>query len=147
MGRSGPGELFFIQAILLARKFNEYLTLQLMPTMVHFNLVPTKEDQNDVFSVGVGGRIKVTKRMSVNGEYHYLLPGKTADDYYNSLSVGVDLETGGHVFQLYFTNSRGHIEQQFIARTTGSWGNGDIHVGFTIHRTFTLKKPKSFRDE
>jgi hypothetical protein len=75
-------------------------------------------------------------------EYYYLLPGKTADDFSNSFSIGVDLETGGHVFQLYFTNSRGLIEQQFIAMTDGNWGDGDIHFGFNIHRTFQIVKPK-----
>ena len=132
--------------LLIARKCNRYLSLQLMPTLIHRNLVETKEDQNDVFSIGVGGRVKVSDRIALTGEYYYLLPGKTADDYANSLSFGVDIETGGHVFQLYATNSLGLIEEQFVAETTGKWSKGDIHFGFNISRTFVLKRKKKFME-
>jgi hypothetical protein len=136
----------FAYQLLLARKFGPSLSLQLTPTMIHRNLVEKKDDQNDVFAIGAGGRYKFTNRLSVNAEYFYLLPGQTADDYYDSFSVGVDLETGGHVFQLYLTNSRGLIEEQFIPKTDGSWGNGDIHIGFNINRTFQVRKPKTPQD-
>ena len=129
--------------LLIARKFNSNLTLQLTPTLIHRNLVATAEDQNTVFSIGAGGRYKISSRVSFNIEYYYLLPGKTADDFYNSFSFGVDIETGGHVFQLFLTNSLGLIEQQFIPETTGNWLYGDIHIGFNIHRTFQIKKPKT----
>jgi len=138
--------LQYAHQVLIARKFNRWLSLQLMPSMIHRNLVPTKEDQNDVYSIGVGGRAKVSDRMALTGEYYYLLPGKTADDFTNSLSIGVDIETGGHVFQLYLTNSLGLIEQQFIPITTGLWSKGDIHIGFNISRTFVLKRKKEFKD-
>ena len=130
----------FAHQLLIARKFGNRFSLQLTPTYIHRNLVETTEDQNDVFAVGAGGRIKITNRLAVNGEYFYLLPGQTADDFYNSFSIGIDLETGGHVFQIYLTNSRGLIEEQFIAQTEGSWAKGDIHIGFNINRTFQLKK-------
>jgi hypothetical protein len=136
----------FAYQLLLARKFGPSLSLQLTPTMIHRNLVEKKDDQNDVFAIGAGCRYKFTNRLSVNAEYFYLLPGQTADDYYDSFSVGVDLETGGHVFQLYLTNSRGLIEEQFIPKTDGSWGNGDIHIGFNINRTFQVRKPKTPQD-
>jgi len=132
--------LSYTHQLLIARKFTKNLSLQLMPTFIHRNLVETKEDQNDVWSIGAGGRYKIGKRFSVNMEYYYLLPGQTADNFYNSFSIGVDIETGGHIFQLYATNSLGLIEQQFIAQTTGSWGKGDIHIGFNINRVFQLKK-------
>ena len=132
----------YVHQLIIGRKFTRNLTLQLVPTLVHRNLVETKEDQNDVWSVGAGGRYKVNSWVSVNMEYYYLLPGKTADDFSNSFSIGVDLETGGHVFQLFLTNSRGLIEQQFIPQTDGLWGDGDIHLGFNIHRTFQVAKPK-----
>jgi hypothetical protein len=133
----------YAHQILIARKFNKSITLQLMPTLVHRNFVETEADENDVFSVGIGGRAKISKRVSVNAEYYYLLPGQTADDYYNTFTVGVDIETGGHVFQLFATNGRGAIEQYYIPQTSGSWLNGDIHIGFNITRAFTVKKPKS----
>jgi hypothetical protein len=61
------------------------------------------------------------------------------------LSIGFDIETGGHVFQLHFTNSTGMTERAFITNTTGDWGNGDIHFGFNISRLFTLKKSPGSR--
>ncbi|HNQ84113.1 MAG TPA: DUF5777 family beta-barrel protein [Bacteroidales bacterium] len=130
----------FAHQLLIARKFGSRVSLQLMPTYVHRNLVETIEDENDVFAVGAGGRIKITNRMAVTGEYYYVLPGKTADDFHNSFSIGLDLETGGHVFQVYLTNSQGLIEEQFIPRTSGNWGDGDIHIGFNINRTFQIVK-------
>ena len=134
--------LSYAYELLIARKFNSSLSLQITPSLVHRNLVKTKEDQNDVFSIGFGGRIKMSKRISLNAEYYYLLPGKTADDFYNSFSFGIDIETGGHVFQLFLTNSNGLIEQVFIAETVGNWLDGNIRLGFNISRTFTLTKHK-----
>jgi hypothetical protein len=132
----------YAHQLLIARKFTQGISFQLTPTYIHRNLVETVDDQNDVFAIGAGGRVKITKRMAINAEYFYLLPGQTADDFYDSFSVGLDLETGGHVFQIYLTNSKGLIEEQFIPATEGSWAKGDIHIGFNIHRTFQLKKPK-----
>jgi len=130
----------FATSLLLARKFSNAFSLQLTPSYVHRNLVDTKEDQNDVFAVGIGGRIKISNRVSINGEYFYQLPGTNADKTYNSVALSVDIETGGHVFQIMATNSRGMIDQQFIANTTGDVTNGDIYFGFNISRIFTLKK-------
>lgn len=127
---------------LIASKINSVFSLQLTPSMVHRNLVETIEDQNDVFAIGLGGRIKLSKRISLNAEYFYTLPGKTADDYYDSFSTGIDIETGGHIFQVFLTNSNGLIEQVFIPETNGSWLNGDIKLGFNISRNFTLIKNK-----
>lgn len=130
--------LSFVHQLLIARKFNSSFSLQLIPTIVHRNFVPLKEDQNTVFVMGAGGRLKLTQRMSVNAEYFYLLPGKTADEFDNSLSIGFDIETGGHVFQLFFTNSVPINENAFITETQGDWLKGDIYFGFNITRTFTL---------
>lgn len=134
--------LEYLHQILIARKFGAIVSAQIIPTYIHRNLVETEEDQNDVFAIGAGGRVKITKRVAITGEYYYLLPGQTADDYYNSFSIGLDLETGGHVFQIYLTNSQGLLGQQFIAETTGQWSKGDIHIGFNINRTFQIVKPK-----
>lgn len=142
----GTSRWSFAHQILIARKFSQALSFQLMPTMVHRNLVETEVDENDVFSIGAGGRAKISNRVSINAEYYYLLPGQTADDYYNTFTIGVDLETGGHVFQLFATNGRGAIEEYYIPQTSGSWLNGDIHIGFNITRAFTIKKPKEFKE-
>ena len=139
--------LSFVNQLLIARKFNDKLSLQLMPSFVHKNLVKRVIDQNNIFAIGGGGRYKLTKRLSVNAEYYQLLPGQTADDFDNSLSLGVDIETGGHVFQLFFTNSQPLYERGFITETQGKWNKGDVFFGFNIIRTFAVVKPKAFRKE
>ena len=128
--------------LLIGRKFSESLSLQLMPTMIHYNLVPGATDPNDIFALGAGGRLKITKRVSINAEYYYQFPGFQFEGTENSLAIGFDIETGGHVFQLNFTNSTGMTERSFITETTGKFFKGDIHFGFTISRVFTLVKPK-----
>lgn len=138
--------LSFANQLLIARKISSGVSLQLMPTMIHYNLVENSEDENDVWSLGAGGRFKVSKRISINLEYYYMLSQKTAEMYENPFSIGVDIETGGHIFQLYLTNAEGIIEEHIIGRTTGKWLDGDIRIGFNISRAFVLKKPKEFKD-
>ncbi|MFA9219939.1 MAG: DUF5777 family beta-barrel protein [Sediminibacterium sp.] len=129
----------YTHQLLIARKFNNDLSLQLTPTLVHKNLVPTLQDKNDILAVGFGGRYKLTQRFSVNGEYIYVLPNQITSTYYNSLSLGVDIETGGHVFQLHLTNSTSMLEPGFITESVGQWKNGGIHFGFNVSRVFTVK--------
>ena len=127
--------------LLIARKISSHLSLQIVPTYLHYNLVPTVEDKNDVFAVGGGARMKITKRMSINAEYNWLLPNQlVSTDTHNSFSLGWDIETGGHVFQLVFSNSQSMIESQYIGQTTGRWSKGDIYFGFNISRNFNLSK-------
>jgi hypothetical protein len=137
----------YAHQVLIARKFSSSFTLQLMPSLIHRNFVERKIDENDVWAIGAGGRAKISKRVSVNAEYYYLLPGQTADDFYNTLTIGFDLETGGHIFQIFVTNGFGSIEQYYIPQTSGSWQNGDIHVGFNITRAFTIKKPEKVPED
>jgi hypothetical protein len=138
--------LSYVGQILVARKINQSLSIQLSPSYVHRNLVATELDPNDLYALGVGGRLKLSKRISLNAEYFYVANPKAymSQPVYNPLSLGIDIETGGHVFQLLFTNSLAMIEKGFIGETTGKWGKGDIHFGFNISRVFTLKKsPKT----
>jgi opacity protein-like surface antigen len=129
--------------VMLARKFGQWFTLQVTPSMVHINMVNSNKDHNDIFTLGAGGRVKVSKRVSVNAEYHYLFPHQIYSyDAYSSLSVGVDIETGGHVFQIFLTNSMGEFEESFLPETTGTWGKGQIFLGFNITRMFTIVNPK-----
>jgi hypothetical protein len=134
--------LSYVGQVLVARKISQGFSVQLTPSYVHRNLVATELDPNDLFAIGAGGRMKLTKRISLNAEYYYLANPKTymSQQVYNPLSVGVDIETGGHVFQLLFTNSLAMIEKGFIGETTGSWLKGDIHFGFNLSRVFTLQK-------
>ena len=127
--------------ILLARKFSERFSLQIMPTFLHFNRAETIDTPNNMVALGVGGRMKLSKRLSISGEYYYADFNRPANsNYHNSLALGFDIETGGHVFQLHFTNSRGMIERQFIAQTTKQWSDGGIFYGFNIARSFSLDK-------
>ena len=130
--------MYYVFQGLIGRKFNESLSLQISPTLVHRNLVRTASESNDVYSLGLGGRIKLNKRTSFNAEYIYVLPNQLAPGYRNSFSVGFDIETGGHVFQLHLTNSTSMIEKGFITETTGNWLDGDIHFGFNVSRVFTV---------
>jgi hypothetical protein len=134
--------LAYVAQLLVARKISPALSVQLTPTFIHKNLVATELDPNDIYAVGAGARLKLTKRTSLNGEYYYVVNPKTylSQKIYNPLSIGFDIETGGHVFQLFFTNSVGMIEKAFIGETTGSWGKGDVRFGFNISRVFTLVK-------
>lgn len=134
--------LAYVAQVLVARKINQAISVQLTPTYIHKNLVATELDPNDIYAVGAGARLKLTKRTSLNGEYYYVVNPKTylSQQIYNPLSIGFDIETGGHVFQLFFTNSLGMIEKAFIGETTGSWTKGDIRFGFNISRVFTLIK-------
>ncbi len=128
-------------ALLIARKFNSKLSLQLTPIWLHYNLVPTRQDNNDVFALGLGGRMKLSKRISVNAEYNLLPTDQLAGtDIFHSLSFGLDIETGGHVFQLIFSNSEGMIGPYYLGKTVGNWADGDIFFGFNISRAFNLKK-------
>lgn len=134
--------LSYATQILISRKFNRNLSLQLAPSYVHKNLVPTPEDQNNIFAAGVGGRYKLTRRFSINGEYYWLLPGKTADDYANSLGLGFDIEAAGHVFQIMATNSQLMFARGYITETEGKWSEGDVFFGFNIYRVFHTGKRK-----
>lgn len=142
--------LYYTHQVLIGRKFNERLSLQLMPTLIHRNLTVSPKDKNDVFSIGAAGRIKLTKRVALNAEYYYVPEGQLVNAYANSLSIGFDIETGGHVFQFHFTNSRDMTYKGFITETSEDWfykgtdGKlmSGIRFGFNISRVFTIKKPK-----
>lgn len=140
--------------LLVARKFNEKLSLQFMPTLIHVNKVEDPSISNQVFALGTGGRYKLNQRFTLSAEYYYTLRELEEDEddddyggsssfpypYRNALSFGVDIETGGHVFQFHLTNARGMVEKQFVGQNVGEWGKGDIFYGFNIARTFSLNK-------
>ena len=144
--------LYFTHQLLIARKFNERLTLQVAPTLVHLNLVPTKADKNDVFSIGFAGRIKLSRRVTLNAEYYYTPSGQMNRPYAQPLAIGFDIETGGHVFQLHFTNAADMAYKGLITQTDEKWlaksDDGDlvsgIRFGFNLSRVFTVVRPKDF---
>lgn len=129
--------LAFYHQLIIGRKFSDRLTLQVSPTYLHRNLVELNSDPNDIYSVGVGGRVKLTNRIALTGDYFYVF-NNTDSLALNPLSIGVDIETGGHVFQLHFSNSVGMNERAFITDTTGDWLKGEVRFGFNLSRIFQL---------
>jgi hypothetical protein len=134
----------YAHQLIIAKKINDRFSLQITPTAIYESYVPTAEDQNLRFALGTAGRVKLTNRVAITAEHFLRIPFNGSDispDFQqnnNSFSVGFDIETGGHVFQLHFTNSRSMVERGFIQQTNGTWANNDIHFGFNITRNFTL---------
>jgi len=132
----------YTSQLILARKFNEHLSLQLAPIWIHRNLVPTILDKNDMFALGIGSRYNISDMSSINVEYYPVLSSSwnhQNPNYHNSLSIGFDIKTSRHVFQLMLSNSMGMIEKSFVTETTGNLLKGDLHLGFNISRVFSIK--------
>jgi len=132
---------YYYQAI-IGRKFNSRFSLQFSPTVVHRNEVLLNDD-NDTYALGMGGRLKLSKRIAFVVDYFYVFNGLPKEQNYNPLSVGFDIETGGHVFQLHFSNASGMNERAFITETLNDWGKGDIQFGFNLSRVFTIGNKKN----
>lgn len=131
--------LSYTYQVIIARKFNQSFSFQISPTFLHRNYVFVNEDENDLFSIGVGGRLKLTKRFAILADYFYTFSNYrqvNKDIYFAPLGLGIEIETGGHVFHMFFTNNAGIIENAFIPNTTSSWGKGEFKFGFNISRTF-----------
>lgn len=127
---------------LVARKFSDAFSLQLMPSIVHYNLAPAPNVNNNVYAMGIGGRLKLSKRVSMNAEYYYQLPSSQYEGTTNSVAIGFDIETGGHVFQLHFSNAKGMNERAFITDgfNNTNWFDGHFMFGFNLSRVFQINK-------
>ena len=130
--------LLYVNQFIIGRKFSRNLSLEILPTLVHRNLVPTNEDDHDQASIGIAGRFKLSNRLSINADY-FIPIGDRKDNYKNSLAIGIDYETGGHVFQVMLANSQGPYEYTFIENANGDFSSGTLYLGFNISRSFTLK--------
>jgi hypothetical protein len=136
----------YVGQVLVARKFTPALSVQLMPTIVHKNAVNQTLENNDLIALGFGSRLKITRSIALTSEYYLRLNAPNNDllvtnglsKRYDSFGLGVDLETGGHVFQLIITNTNALTERAFITETTGDIANGDLHFGFNVTRGFQL---------
>ena len=127
---------FDIQA-LIARKFSRSFSLQIMPTFIHRNFILDRHDSNDLFSIGIGGRMKLTKRTSINLDT-FLPIGERRASFKQGWGLGYDIETGGHVFQLMVTNAQGSFESEYIENSRGEFENLDLFFGFNISRVFSI---------
>lgn len=128
--------LAYVNQILISRKFNDNLSLEIAPTHFHQNYVVNNSQDNSQFALGLGGRYKFTKRWSFNVDYAAHLNRASNSTFKNPLSIGFDLETGGHVFQMHFTNSQAMHESGYLGNTSGSWNDGKIAFGFNLIRVF-----------
>ena len=126
----------YVQQVLISRKYSEKLSLQLAPTIFHENFVDNVQQDNTQYAIGIGGRYKLSKRWSLNIDYAAHLNRASNSVYKNPLSIGFDLETGGHVFQMHFTSSQGIHEAGYLGQTTGDWTKGDVFFGFNLLRVF-----------
>lgn len=126
--------LSYLTQALISRRFSDSFSLQLTPSYVHKNLYdPAVEDKNQ-FLAGLGGRYKISKRISINAEYFVNFDHHSF--YKNPLSLGMDIETGGHVFQLLFTNSQLNSDIGYLTNAAGRWDKGQIFFGFNLYRVF-----------
>jgi hypothetical protein len=132
--------LSYAHQLIIGRKFTEGFSMQIAPTLVHLNLVDKASDKNDIICLASAARIKLSKRVAITAEYGLRLNEYSSNRYYNSFGLGIDIETGGHVFQMHLTNSQGMIENQYLAFTNTDWSfkNPGIRIGFNISRVFSL---------
>jgi hypothetical protein len=137
--QTNSDRLSYCHQVMISRKFNSKLSVQLTAAFVHFNLVDKITDGNNCYIAGLVARYKFAKRQAITLEYGYRINKYSNDAYYDSFGIGYDLETGGHVFQLHFTNSFGLTENQYFMYTTSSWSNWGIRLGFNISRVFSLQ--------
>lgn len=125
----------YTHQLLIARKLDDKFSIQLSPTFVHRNKV-LENQENDILALGFGGRMKLSQRVALNAEYFYRLTDELNSNYKDALGIGIEIETGGHVFHLNFTNARSMAERAFVTETSGDFFNGDLHFGFNISRVF-----------
>lgn len=138
----------YASQLLIARKFNSWFSLQIMPTYIHRNFIKQqlntnngKEDENGLLSLGIGGRLKMSKRMALVVDYFYNFSEYQTNNpnaYYNPLGVGLEIETGGHVFHINYTNGAAILESSLLTSTQDTWTKGQIKLGFNISRWFAL---------
>ncbi len=134
----------FTNQVLIARKFSDRFSAQIMPTHVHLNLVELRTDQNDVFSLGMAAHYQVTYAFALNTEFYFTPENQLSSLPANCFSLGLEFKTKAHVFQLNFSNSQGMTEKFFVTETAGSWREGRIHFGFNITRDFKIF-PKAYK--
>ena len=134
--------LSYMHQAIIARKWNRKLSTLVSPSVVHFNLVPTAQDPNTTAHITLGARYKISNRMALTGESTLLSNREfsSGERYTTPFALGVDIETGGHVFQLHISNTRAMSSPYWMARNRYSASNGGLFLGFNISRVFTVKE-------
>ncbi len=128
--------LSYLSEVLVSRKFNERLSLQFAPIFIHENFVLNDNQDNSQFALGAGGRYNLNGTLSLNVDYVYHLNRANYSPFSNPLSFGLDIETGGHVFQIILSNSNQLNDINFITNAIGDWSTGDLYLGFNLYRVF-----------
>lgn len=128
--------LAFSTQLLISRKFSDEISVQITPMFVHKNLYEPEIESKDKFIFASGGRMKVSKRMSVNLEYAAQLNAPKGNIYHNVATIGLDIETGGHVFQMVFSNSQAMNDVSVFTNATGKWFDKGLYFGFNMYRVF-----------
>lgn len=128
--------LAFSTQLLISKKFTNKFSLQVAPIFVHKNLYDASNESKDKFIIASGGRLKFSKRMSVNLEYAAQVNAPKGTNFHNVATVGLDIETGGHVFQMVFSNSQAMNDVTVFTNATGRWNGGSLYFGFNIYRVF-----------
>lgn len=128
--------------LMAAKKINDDISVQLMPTVVHRNLVANDEIAHDVFAMGGAFRYQLSKKIAIQAEGFYVLEDQLAEEFTMPLSIGIDIETKGHQFQLSLSNSMGMTEKLFITQTRNDWTDAGVGLGFNITRDFRIRGRK-----
>ena len=131
--------MIYTGQVLIARKFSDNFSFQLIPSYTHRNLVKF-DDENGIISLGFATRIQLNKVMGIiaDGTFPFSKLRKPSNGYYPAMGIGLEIDTGGHIFQVNFTNATGIMETDYIPNTRSNWGNGEFRLGFTISRLFNL---------
>jgi hypothetical protein len=147
--RSIFDRLTYLGQIIISSRINKNISLEIVPTLCHrnhvletFNSNNNTYDENDIPAIGMGGRYMFNKTIGIVADYYYIISKFRTDNpiqnYYNALSCGIELNTGGHVFEINLSNASGLVANNFIPNTTDTWLKGGFKLGFTISRTFNL---------
>jgi len=133
----------YVGQLIIARKISPSISIELLPTYIHRNYVQFN-DKNDLFALGIGGRVKFTKRMGIIVDYYHVFDSMRVakNGYYPPIGVGLEIETGGHVFHILFSNNKGMIESQYLTENKANWMKGEFRLGFDISRIFNLVNKK-----
>ncbi|HAP70434.1 MAG TPA: hypothetical protein DCR04_12050 [Flavobacteriales bacterium] len=156
----GSSKLFFHRLsytaqLIIARKFSPSISIELLPTYIHRNFVGNQDGENSLLAMGLAGRFKVAKRVAIiadyffvftpsffklvhEGEYKYDMLGP--NKFHMPISIGVEVETGGHVFHIDISNAKGIVSNNFLTESPDSWQYAEIKLGFNISRVFNVGK-------